>query len=63
MSADPNLYYCSGCGFEFKDYHHRNGAFMYYCPHCRKDMLFSNALREVVGDNEKIDDNTKLLIE
>lgn len=62
MRKDPNLYYCSECGFEFKDFFHRNGSFMYYCPRCRKEMLFSNALREVVGDNnEKIHNNTKLL--
>lgn len=62
MSQDPNLYYCSVCGFEFKDYHHRNGSFNYYCPRCHKETLFSNALREVVV-NEKTKDSQQLLID
>lgn len=62
MSADPNIYYCSNCGFEFKDYHHRNGSFYFYCMRCKKDTLFSNALREVVM-NEKKNEEQKLLID
>lgn len=47
MSADPNVYYCSLCGYEYKDYLHRNGSFQNYCPRCKKETLFSNALREI----------------
>lgn len=49
-----NVYYCSVCGLEFKDWLHRNsGSFHYYCRRCKKETLFSEAIREVIVSKEK----------
>jgi DNA-directed RNA polymerase subunit RPC12/RpoP len=53
-----NVYYCSVCGLEFRDWLHRNsGSFHYYCRRCKKETLFSEAIREVVvnvGKGEQV---------
>lgn len=60
----PNVYACQECGYEFRDWHHRNGSFRWYCLKCKRETQFSNSLRETYSNkNALVSDEQVLLID